>query len=326
MGDLAMLAAAPLLFEYTPGGHESRTGAVVSVCCFWLPRAAILSVTVGGSVVASDITGNALWSIPIAASGGSTVAAIDISADMEQLAIADQRHLHVWQYPSQTRLSILDPCSFGVLSKPSPPLLVRYLPSGRSLISVHVARGAVLIWDATTLLLQRHCGVARPLKFHHEATSVAWYAKGMMLLIFGPEDLVEAHVTVAETALDEEQQLSKLMRSSHQVTLMKAAERWQWWSGGGGDDNLDDANSVAPSSGDTSPLGGVRKRTGPRKTKAPSYIEEAQEVSTREGQEEGLQGAAVGDKGKFLATPRRLSSQHRRVTMSMSFPSSEALR
>merc|ERR1712187_800796 len=92
--------------------------------------------------------------------------------------------------------------------------------------------GTVLVWDAETFALQRTGAVTRTLKYHEEATCVAWCAQTMMALVYGPDGVVEAQVT-QDSILKEEDAVLMMMRQNNQSVLMQEGNKlWPWMNEG----------------------------------------------------------------------------------------------
>jgi len=136
----------PLLVQ-----HTNCKGPVASV--LWHPILGIVAVCSNGNVVITDSSGAVTTSIPDAAGHNASIASVDLARDLDQLAVAGQRMIHLWQCMSHSRAGVLDPTA---AHKPfSPVLLVRYLPSQRFLLSAHERDGTVLIWDVLRLEIHR---------------------------------------------------------------------------------------------------------------------------------------------------------------------------
>lgn len=142
-----LTASEPLLVE-----HYHCKVPIVSV--FWHPVLGIISVGAEGTVLIAATNGALMVSIPCAAGRAAAVSMAALSPQMEQLAVATQRSVHLWQCLSQAKAGVLDAVKEGVLREgPSPVLLLRFLPSGRYLFCVHELRGTVAIWDTKRLQL-----------------------------------------------------------------------------------------------------------------------------------------------------------------------------
>lgn len=176
----------PLLLEQQ--GSHSRPVANV----FWHRILGLLSISIDGSVLVADTSGIISYSVPAIAGRSATITAADLSLELEQLAVASQRGVHLWQCLSQTKEGVLDPSDQGTSS---PALLVRYLPTQRFLISVHEVGGAVFIWDARRLEMfwQLNLGKECP-----RATCVGWDPQAHLVMIFGHMGVVEVQINESE--------------------------------------------------------------------------------------------------------------------------------
>eukprot|EP00929_Paragymnodinium_shiwhaense_P053960 TRINITY_DN27050_c0_g1_i2.p1 TRINITY_DN27050_c0_g1~~TRINITY_DN27050_c0_g1_i2.p1 ORF type:complete len:491 (-),score=99.49 TRINITY_DN27050_c0_g1_i2:77-1549(-) len=140
----ALLAAEPLLLE-----HRHCQSPIAQV--FWHASLGIVSITVDGGLLFAATNGSCIWSIKDAIGPRSRVVSADLSFERENIALAGQRIVSVWNGIAQTQVGTLD--AFEV--QRSPILLLRYLPSQMFFVTVHEGDGAVLIWDAVRLGLHR---------------------------------------------------------------------------------------------------------------------------------------------------------------------------
>lgn len=175
----------PLLLE-----HYHCKSPVQSVR--WHPILGILSVSTDGCVLMAATTGSIACSISAAAGRDSMVTAADFSAEHEQLAVASQRRIHLWQCFSQAKMGVLTPSSQGLKKSTTLALLVRYLPSQRFLLSAHELQGEVRVWDVLRLELV-HSAVTPDCP---RATCAAWDPASMMLRVFCPAGVAERRLLV----------------------------------------------------------------------------------------------------------------------------------
>lgn len=179
---------------------------------FWRPSLGLLSVSADGTVLVADTTGAATWTIQDAAGPRAMVASADLSFEHEQLAVAGNRVVSLWQCISQTQVGVLDTAEM----LRSPVLLVRYLPSQLHLVTVHEGDGAVFIWDAARLQLHRAVWVPPAWPMPPRASCAAWVPQrpawgdaakrgagpptggGGSLFIFGADGLTERQLCEVE--------------------------------------------------------------------------------------------------------------------------------
>mmetsp|Transcript_31082 Transcript_31082/g.86807 ORF Transcript_31082/g.86807 Transcript_31082/m.86807 type:complete len:268 (-) Transcript_31082:92-895(-) len=180
-------AAEPLLLDHY---HcDSRVQSVL-----WHPILGILSIGRDGSAMFVDTAGNLTCRIACVAGRDVFVSDGDLSLELEQLAAAGQRGIHLWQCFSQAKMGVLEPSRYSVKRSTTMVLAVRYLPGQHLLMSAHELQGEVRVWDALRLeLLCSSCVPQCP-----RATSVTWDPMGMVLLVFGPMGVAEVLVATAE--------------------------------------------------------------------------------------------------------------------------------
>ncbi|CAE8666560.1 unnamed protein product, partial [Polarella glacialis] len=181
LGEPILSAAEPLVLE-----HYHCQSPVVAL--FWHPIMGIFSITTFGNVVVADTTtGTLSCCIPAACGRNATVTCADLSLELEQLAVASQQGVYLWQNLSMAKV--------GVLSRPGrqskPAMLVRYLSSNRFLFTVHAVDGEVAIWDARSL--EQHSCLKTP--NCPLASCATWDNFCRRLLIFGPQGMSEVSIT-----------------------------------------------------------------------------------------------------------------------------------
>eukprot|EP00913_Durusdinium_trenchii_P007495 g7044.t1 len=145
-GEPVVQAEEPLLLEH----FHCKTPIVA---LYWHQIMGIFSVSSTGHVVVADSCGVQTFAINEACGRNFTVTSADLSLELEQLAVAGQRGVHLGLWILQDNTQQNPEQNFNVM-------LVRYMPSGKFLLTLH-KEGVVKIWDSRNLELHTSCFAAR---------------------------------------------------------------------------------------------------------------------------------------------------------------------
>ncbi|CAK9064931.1 unnamed protein product [Durusdinium trenchii] len=196
-GEPVVQAEEPLLLEH----FHCKTPIVA---LYWHQIMGIFSVSSTGHVVVADSCGVQTFAINEACGRNSTVTSADLSLELEQLAVAGQRGVHLWQILSQAKYGVIG-VQDNTQQNPEQNfnvMLVRYMPSGKFLLTLH-KEGVVKIWDSRNLELHTSCFAAR------RVSCAFWEPRWETLFVFNPDGVTE--IEIHEDKL-ETQDLSKTMR------------------------------------------------------------------------------------------------------------------
>ncbi|CAJ1353526.1 unnamed protein product [Effrenium voratum] len=213
-GEPVLQAEEPLLLE-----HYHCDSPIVAL--FWHQIMGIFSISSSGHVVVADSCAVKTFSIPEACGRNATVTSADMSSQLEQLAVAGQRGVHLWQTLSQAKYGVVGLVQDG--SEDQNPeqnlnvMLVRYTPSGNFLLTLHKDRGDVKLWDARGLEL--HCSVS----CGRLVDCAFWEPRWETLLVFTPSGVME--VELHEEAVEPEAQVISATRHYTMVTGVLRGER-----------------------------------------------------------------------------------------------------
>eukprot|EP00931_Biecheleriopsis_adriatica_P073050 TRINITY_DN47410_c0_g1_i1.p1 TRINITY_DN47410_c0_g1~~TRINITY_DN47410_c0_g1_i1.p1 ORF type:complete len:970 (-),score=185.91 TRINITY_DN47410_c0_g1_i1:30-2939(-) len=213
-GEPVLEVKEPLLLEHYECHHP-----VVGL--FWHPIMGIFSISSYGQVLVVDINGVTNFSINEACGRNATVTAADLSLELEQLAVAGERGVFLWQNLSQAKFGVIGKSDATSDENPrasSPVVLVKYLPSTRFLLTVHREFGEVKIWDARSTELRSSTKTVDCLY----ATSAFFDRQWNTLYVFGPS-------SVAEIQLVEEERVNAPRTPKDKATneAVKVWRRWQ---------------------------------------------------------------------------------------------------
>eukprot|EP00930_Biecheleria_cincta_P038993 TRINITY_DN26810_c0_g1_i1.p1 TRINITY_DN26810_c0_g1~~TRINITY_DN26810_c0_g1_i1.p1 ORF type:complete len:832 (-),score=116.46 TRINITY_DN26810_c0_g1_i1:164-2659(-) len=212
-GEPVLTVQEPLLLE-----HYHCSSPVVAL--FWHPIMGIFSICTFGHVLVANGSGNKTFSIPEACGRNATVTSVDLSLELEQLAIAGQRGVYLWQNLSQAKFGVIGKSQEGSEGEnprqSSAVVLVRYMPSMRFILTVHWNDAEVKIWDARSLDL--HTSVKTPDCAY--ATCAAWDSHWHKVMVFGPSSVAE--IQLMEEVLEEVDESSTQRR--HRGT---PAKQWK---------------------------------------------------------------------------------------------------
>mmetsp|Transcript_55725 Transcript_55725/g.129979 ORF Transcript_55725/g.129979 Transcript_55725/m.129979 type:complete len:904 (-) Transcript_55725:145-2856(-) len=181
-GEPVLLAEEPLLLE-----HYHCDSPVVAL--FWHQIMGIFSISTNGLVVVADSCGVKTFAISEACGRSATATSADMSTQLEQLAVAGQRGVHLWQTLSQAKYGVVGTVQDGADVNPEQNfnfMLVRYMPSGKFLLTLSRDRGDVKLWDARSLEL--HCSL-RP--GESSVDSAFWEPRWETLLVFTASGVTE---------------------------------------------------------------------------------------------------------------------------------------
>ena len=181
-GEPILQASEPLLLE-----HFHCSTPIVAL--YWHQIMGIFSISTTGHVVVADSCGVQTFAIHEACGRNSTVADVDLSLELEQLAVSGQRGVHLWQILSQAKYGVI-----GVQenSQQNPEqnfnvMLVRYMPSGKFILTLH-RDGIVKIWDSRNLELHSSTAASR------KVSCAFWEPRWETLLIFSPDGVTELEI------------------------------------------------------------------------------------------------------------------------------------
>lgn len=205
-GEPVLMVQEPLLLE-----HYHCSSPVVAL--FWHPIMGIFSICTYGHVLVADLGGKKAFSIHEACGRNATVTSVDLSLELEQLAIAGQRGVHLWQNLSQAKFGVLGSSEGEDPTQSSAVVFVKYLPSMRFILTVHRDDGEVKIWDARSLDLHTCVKTAE----RAYATCAAWDSRWRKVMVFGSNSVAE--VQLVEEVLEEVEENST--QRKHRGTLAK---------------------------------------------------------------------------------------------------------
>lgn len=212
-GEPVLTVQEPLLLE-----HYHCSSPVVAL--FWHPIMGIFSICSFGHVLVADGSGKKSISIHEACGRNATVTSVDLSLELEQLAIAGQRGVYLWQNMSQAKFGVIgrsQESSEGENpTQSSAVVFVKYMPSMRFILTVHRDDGEVKIWDAWSLDL--HTCVKTPDCAY--ATCAAWDSRWRKVMVFGSNSVAE--IQLVEEVLEEVEETS--MQRRHRGT---PAKQWK---------------------------------------------------------------------------------------------------
>jgi len=181
--------SGPALSLFKPPLLEHRLGKSTVVSVFFHATLGILSVHNDGAAIVADTAGAQTWCIHNALGPKTTIGSADLTLEGEQLAVAGNKAVTLWQCISQTQVGTLDTSEVRGASS---ICLVRFLPSKQFLVTVHEGDGTTLIWDAARLELHRTIWMP-PLQVRMASmtTCAYWNDVEKELLIFASVGLTE---------------------------------------------------------------------------------------------------------------------------------------
>jgi len=193
-GEPVLQAQEPLLLE-----HYHCDSPVVAL--FWHQIMGIFSISTNGRVVVADSCGVKTFSISEACGRNATATSADMSTQLEQLAVAGQRGIHLWQTLSQAKYGVVGTVQDGADVNPEQNnnfMLVRYMPTGKFLLTLSQDKGDVKLWDARSLEL--HCSL-RP--GESSVDCAFWEPRWETLLMFTASGVTEIELREQPTNQDE---------------------------------------------------------------------------------------------------------------------------
>lgn len=193
-GEPVLQAQEPLLLE-----HYHCDSPVVAL--FWHQIMGIFSISTNGRVVVADSCGVKTFSISEACGRNATATSADMSTQLEQLAVAGQRGIHLWQTLSQAKYGVVGTVQDGSDVNPEQNnnfMLVRYMPTGKFLLTLSQDKGDVKLWDARSLEL--HCSL-RP--GESSVDCAFWEPRWETLLVFTASGVTEIELREQPTNQDE---------------------------------------------------------------------------------------------------------------------------
>ncbi|CAE7210347.1 unnamed protein product [Symbiodinium necroappetens] len=225
-GEPVLQAQEPLLLE-----HYHCDSPVVAL--FWHQIMGIFSISTNGRVVVADSCGVKTFSISEACGRNATATSADMSTQLEQLAVAGQRGIHLWQTLSQAKYGVVGTVQDGADVNPEQNnnfMLVRYMPTGKFLLTLSQDKGDVKLWDARSLEL--HCSL-RP--GESSVDCAFWEPRWETLLMFTASGVTEIELREQPTNQDELELAgpSRQIRTANVHKQLRAlygdSETWSVW-------------------------------------------------------------------------------------------------